>query len=138
MAARRLSGRTAPPMEGFGNRVWILGDNTEKCECWTVGCATTLLPIAQRRDVDADHEREFTLRGTEFLPNGLDVDPLGKSLYLIESQSKKILRFAVPADDQPLGKGELFYDLGGSGGDGCVFDAEGNFWVADFRMFNIG
>ncbi len=76
MAARRLSGRTAPPMEGFGNRVWILGGNTEKCECWTVGCATTLLPIAQGRDVDADHEREFTLQGTEFLPNGLDVGRL--------------------------------------------------------------
>jgi gluconolactonase len=66
-------------------------------------------------------------------PNGLDVDPAGKFLYLIESQSKKILRYEVPKDDQPLGKATLFYDLGGSGGDGCVFDAAGNFWVADFQ-----
>ena len=67
-------------------------------------------------------------------PNGLDVDPASKSLYLIESQSKKILRLPLPAnDDAPLGAPELFYDLGGSGGDGCVFDAEGNFWVADFH-----
>ncbi|MBL8827264.1 MAG: SMP-30/gluconolactonase/LRE family protein, partial [Planctomycetaceae bacterium] len=37
-------------------------------------------------------------------PNGLDVDPASKFLYVIESQSKKILRFALPAsDDQPLG-----------------------------------
>ena len=72
--------------------------------------------------------------GTGFaFPNGLDVNPAGKFLYLIESQSKKILRFAVPADDQPLGAPEMFYDLGGSGGDGCVFDAAGNFWVADFH-----
>jgi gluconolactonase len=66
-------------------------------------------------------------------PNGLDVDPAGKFLYLIESQSKKILRYAIPNDDQPLGKPELFFNLGGSGGDGCVFDAAGNFWVADFH-----
>lgn len=67
-------------------------------------------------------------------PNGLDVDPASKFLYLIESQSKKILRLALPAnDDAPLGAPELFYDLGGSGGDGCVFDAEGNLWVADFH-----
>ena len=67
-------------------------------------------------------------------PNGLDVDPASKFLYLIESQSKKILRLALPAnDDAPLGTPEVFYDLGGSGGDGCVFDAEGNLWVADFH-----
>jgi gluconolactonase len=67
-------------------------------------------------------------------PNGLDVDPASRFLYIIESQSKKILRLALPAsDDAPLGLPEVFYDLGGSGGDGCVFDAEGNLWVADFH-----
>ncbi|HEV7403396.1 MAG TPA: SMP-30/gluconolactonase/LRE family protein [Chthoniobacteraceae bacterium] len=66
-------------------------------------------------------------------PNGLDVDPAGRFLYLVESQSKKILRFPVPADDQPLGPAETFYELGGSGGDGCAFDAAGNFWVADYQ-----
>ncbi len=66
-------------------------------------------------------------------PNGLDVDPAGKYLYVIESQSKKILRYPVPDDDELLGKAEVFYDLEGSGGDGCAFDAEGNFWVADFH-----
>jgi len=66
-------------------------------------------------------------------PNGLDVDPASKYLYVIESQSQKILRYDLPADDKPLGKPETFYDLGGSGGDGCAFDAEGNLWVADFH-----
>ncbi len=67
-------------------------------------------------------------------PNGLDVDPASKFLYVIESQSKKILRYALPtSDDQPLGERTEFYDLGGSGGDGCAFDAEGNLWVADFH-----
>lgn len=66
-------------------------------------------------------------------PNGIDVDPASKHLFVIESQSKKILRYALPADNELLGKPELFYDLGGSGGDGCAFDAAGNLWVADFH-----
>lgn len=65
-------------------------------------------------------------------PNGLDVDPASKFLYVIESQTAKILRYDLPADDKPLGPATVFYALGGSGGDGCVFDAEGNLWVADF------
>lgn len=66
-------------------------------------------------------------------PNGLDVDPQGKFLYLIESQSKKILRYALPMEGKPFPEPELFYDLGGSGGDGCAFDQQGNLWVADFQ-----
>ena len=65
-------------------------------------------------------------------PNGLDVDPASKFLYVIESQTAKILRYDLPGDDKPLGPATVFYALGGSGGDGCVFDAEGNLWVADF------
>jgi sugar lactone lactonase YvrE len=71
-------------------------------------------------------------------PNGLDVDPSGKYLYLIESQSKKILRYDVPADNDLFAKPAVFYDLGGSGGDGCTFDAAGNFWVADFHRPETG
>ena len=32
----------------------------------------------------------------------------------------------------------MFYDLGGSGGDGCAFDAAGNLWVADFHRPETG
>ena len=66
-------------------------------------------------------------------PNGLDVDPQSKFLYLIESQSKKILRYMIPEEGKPFVEPELFYDLGGSGGDGCAFDNQGNLWVADFQ-----
>jgi len=65
-------------------------------------------------------------------PNGLDVDPASKFLYVIESQSKKILRYPLQ-DGGKLGEASVFYDLGGSGGDGCAFDAQGNLWVADFH-----
>ena len=71
-------------------------------------------------------------------PNGLDVDPANKFLYVIESQTKKILRFDLPADDKLCGSPVDFFDLGGSGGDGCAFDAEGNLWVADFHRPESG
>jgi hypothetical protein len=71
-------------------------------------------------------------------PNGIEVDPASKFLYVIESQSKKILRYDLPADDALLGQPSVFYDLGGSGGDGCAFDAAGNLWVADFHRPETG
>jgi len=69
-------------------------------------------------------------------PNGIEVDPEGKYLYLIESGNKKITRFEVPASDKPLGKGELFYTLK-TGGDGLAFDAKGRMWVTDFSAGEI-
>ena len=71
-------------------------------------------------------------------PNGIEVDPASKHLYVIESQTKKILRYALPADNELLGKPEVFFDLEGSGGDGCAFDASGNLWVADFHRPETG
>jgi gluconolactonase len=75
--------------------------------------------------------------GTGFVyPNGIEVDPEGKYLYVVESGNKKIQRFAVPASDKPLGKGELFYTLK-TGGDGLAFDATGRMWVTDFSAGEI-
>lgn len=71
-------------------------------------------------------------------PNGLDVDPSGQHLYVVESQSLKVLRYDLPADDKPLAAPAVFFDLGGSGGDGCTFDAAGNLWVADFHRKETG
>jgi gluconolactonase len=66
-------------------------------------------------------------------PNGLEVDPNNRYLYVIESQTAKVLRYDLPPRGKPLGKLIVFFALGGSGGDGCVSDAAGNFWVADFQ-----
>jgi gluconolactonase len=66
-------------------------------------------------------------------PNGLEVDPDNRYLYVIESQTAKVLRYDLPPPDRPLGLPVVFFALGGSGGDGCAFDAAGNFWVADFH-----
>ena len=66
-------------------------------------------------------------------PNGLEVDPDNRYLYVIESRTAKVLRYDLPARGKPLGKPIVFFALGGSGGDGCAFDAAGNFWIADFH-----
>lgn len=89
-------------------------------------------PVGRLYRVRPDGRVERIATGLAF-PNGIEVDPASKFLYVIESQSKKILRYPLPADNELLGKPELFYDLGGSGGDGCAFDAVGNLWVADFH-----
>jgi sugar lactone lactonase YvrE len=94
-------------------------------------------PVGHIYRVRPDGRVDLLATGLAF-PNGLDVDPASKYLYLIESQSKKILRYPLPGDDELLGKPEVFYDLGGSGGDGCVFDAAGNFWVADYHRPETG
>jgi len=94
-------------------------------------------PVGQILRVRPDGRVDCIGTGLAF-PNGLDVDPESRHLCVIESQSKKILRYALPADDELLGKPELFYDLGGSGGDGCAFDTAGNLWVADFHRPETG
>jgi gluconolactonase len=66
-------------------------------------------------------------------PNGLEVDPSNRYLFVIESRTAKVLRYDLPPRGKPLGKPIVFFALGGSGGDGCVFDAAGNFWIADFQ-----
>jgi sugar lactone lactonase YvrE/Leucine-rich repeat (LRR) protein len=105
---------------------------------WTDPEGSTLkTPVGSIFRVRPDGRVDRLATGLAF-PNGLDVDPAGKYLYVIESQSKKILRYPVPADNDLLAKPEVFYDLGGSGGDGCAFDANGNFWVADYHRPETG
>lgn len=94
-------------------------------------------PIGNLYRVRPDGRVDRLTTGLAF-PNGIEVDPASKFLYVIESQSKKILRYDLPADDALLGKPSVFYDLGGSGGDGCAFDAAGNLWVADFHRPETG
>ncbi len=72
-------------------------------------------------------------------PNGIEVDLANEYLYVVESLSKKILRYRLPPDSEPLGRPTVFYDLGDSEGDGLAFDAEGNLWVAgDHRHHGQG
>ena len=78
-AARRLQrllGRTAPTMERLGDRDRVLRRDPKERQRRPVWNAASLLPIAQRRHIDTDHEREFALRGAQLLSNRLDVGRL--------------------------------------------------------------
>jgi gluconolactonase len=68
-------------------------------------------------------------------PNGIEVAPDGKTLYVVDTNDKpggnrKIWAFAVgPKGD--VSKRRLLYDFGqGRGGDGVRVDMKGNLWVA--------
>lgn len=99
--------------------------------------STPQTPVGSVYRVRTDGRVDRVTTGLAF-PNGLDVDPASKFLYVIESQSRKILRYALPGDNEVLGPPDLFYELGGSGGDGCAFDSSGNLWVADFHRPETG
>jgi hypothetical protein len=68
-------------------------------------------------------------------PNGIEVDPSNRNLYVIESQTRKVLRYDLPAAGQKLGAKKVFFDFGqdSAGGDGLCFDAKGNAWMAEFN-----
>ncbi len=99
--------------------------------------STPKTPVGSVYRLRPDGRVDRVATGLAF-PNGIEVDPVSKFLFVIESQSKKILRYPLPADDELCGKPETFFDLGGSGGDGCAFDAAGNLWVADFHRPDTG
>src|SRR5687768_3828451 len=59
-------------MESLRNRCRILRRNAEQRQSRPIGHSAALFPVAQSRDVNADHERELTLRGTKFLSYRFD------------------------------------------------------------------
>lgn len=69
-------------------------------------------------------------------PNGINLSPDEKTLYVIPSQEKRMWKYEVTAPGK-LGPGKLFCELAqpkgsqgaGSGGDGCAVDTEGNIYI---------
>jgi len=68
--------------------------------------------------------------------NGLEVDLAGEYVYVV---GQSVNRLPIQSLDQPLGKEETVYDFpkGEGGGDGCTFDAWGNFYTVLFRTGTI-
>lgn len=71
-------------------------------------------------------------------PTGIEVDPGGTSLIVMESQTCRVLKYSIPAGEEPFGAPRVLYDVGGTGGDGCAFDGSGNLWFADFHRRETG
>jgi gluconolactonase len=87
-----------------------------------------------RIDLDGTVARVLAAPSIE-RPNGLAITPDGRTLYLVDSNSRpggnrKIWAFTI-ASDGSLGARRLVYDFGkGRGGDGLRLDERGNLWVA--------
>lgn len=94
-------------------------------------------PIGKVLRLTPDGTVSVVIEGLAF-PAGVEVDPTGKTLMVVESQTHKILKYSIPEDGSPFGMGTPIYDVGGSGGDGCAFDASGNLWIADFHQKETG
>lgn len=64
--------------------------------------------------------------------NGLEVDPAGKFLYVARSN---VERYEIDITSSTLGKSETVFRFakGQGGGDGCTFDAWGNFYSMRFK-----
>ncbi|MEM1296966.1 MAG: SMP-30/gluconolactonase/LRE family protein [Verrucomicrobiota bacterium] len=64
--------------------------------------------------------------------NGLDVDPTGRYLFVAR---KSVERYMINGPDLPLGEAQTIYTFpeGKGGGDGCTFDAHGNFYTVHFK-----
>lgn len=71
-------------------------------------------------------------------PAGIEVDPSGKSLVVVESQTSRVLKYSLAGDESPLEDPAVLYEVGGAGGDGCAYDSEGNLWLADFHRKETG
>jgi gluconolactonase len=67
-------------------------------------------------------------------PNGLQISPDDKVLYVIESgdppSSPRMIRAFDLAPDGTASKGRTFFDFAGRGGDGASVDVQGNLYVA--------
>ena len=125
-AGAPLRGLNDVTVDGAGNLYWT--DPTGSGAKSLTGRVYRMTPAGKVEKI---------LNGLAF-PNGLDVDPASKYLYVIESQTQKVLRYALPATGAAFGAAETFYELGGAGGDGCAFDADGRIYVADFHQKDIG
>jgi sugar lactone lactonase YvrE len=67
------------------------------------------------------------------LPNGVEVSPDGKTLYI--GTAKSILRLALPGSGSVFAKPSLVAPAGQP--DGFAFDAWGNLWVADWAAKHL-
>ena len=68
--------------------------------------------------------------------NGLEVDPTGQYLYVA---GREVQRYRIDIDADMLAQPETIYefDKDQRGGDGCAFDAAGNFYTMLFRTGTI-
>ncbi|MEO8232267.1 MAG: SMP-30/gluconolactonase/LRE family protein [Ignavibacteriota bacterium] len=81
--------------------------------------------------IDAKTQEVILLADSLAFPNGINISPIDKKLYVCESAKQKIVRFTITTDNRLINK-EDFVDLPGGDPDGIEFDEMGNLYVAHF------
>jgi len=125
---RSVDGVTLPPsnyvVEDRVGRTWI-----------TVSTRLTPRALGYRRSCNDGFVIRVDARGARIVADGLGytnecaVDPTGQWLYVNETFSRRLSRFALKADGE-LGAREVVTDFGpGVYPDGLAFDVEGNAWI---------
>lgn len=71
--------------------------------------------------------------------NAISFPPDGEHACFADTRQRKVWRVALDRDGWPAGEPEVFLDLTAEGlnPDGAVFDAEGNFWVAQWGAARV-
>jgi gluconolactonase len=85
--------------------------------------------------IDGPAEITRVLAAPDILrPNGLQISPDDRTLYIIESgdppSGARMIRAFDLQPDGTAGKGRTFFDFAGRGGDGASVDVQGNLYVA--------
>lgn len=81
--------------------------------------------------IDAKSKQIKLVADSLAFPNGINISPIDRKLYVCESAKQKIVRFNI-SDDCALNGKEDFVFLPGGDPDGIEFDSEGNLYVAHF------
>lgn len=95
-------------------------------------------PVAGVYRVDPDGSLERIIAGEVARPNGLEVSPDDRTLFVVDNDTsgpdgnRKLWSFALdPSGRIVPGSRKLLYDFGHSrGGDGLALDSRGRLWVA--------
>lgn len=81
--------------------------------------------------IDAKTKEVILLSDSLAFPNGINIFPIDKKLYVSESAKQKIVRFTITTDNRLINK-EDFVEMPGGDPDGIEFDEMGNLYVAHF------
>ncbi len=79
------------------------------------------------------------LFGPVTIPNAIAFHPGGHWATFTDTPTRQVMRVRLGRDGWPEGAPEVFLDLGAEGlnPDGAVFDAEGNFWLAEWGAARV-
>jgi len=81
--------------------------------------------------VDAKTKEVILLDDSLAFPNGINISPIYRKLYVCESVFNRIIRYEITSDNKIINK-EVFAIIPGGDPDGIEFDINGNLYVAHF------